>query len=62
MICFFVSNPMSAYYRSKMFSQVLEKVSTQERWFELKNKDQRLRVISRNIDSTAKALEVLRKL
>ena len=62
MIAFFVSNPMSAYYRSKTFSQVLEKVSTQERWFELKNKDQRLRVISRDIDSTAKALEVLRKL
>ncbi len=62
MICFFVSNPMSSYYRSKTFSEVLEKVSTQERWFELKNKDQRLRVISRNIDSTAKALEVLRKL
>ncbi|MBR1406178.1 MAG: transcription-repair coupling factor [Bacteroidales bacterium] len=62
MICFFVSNPMSAYYRSKTFSQVLEKVSTQEKWFELKNKDQRLRVISRNIDSTAKALEVLKKL
>ena len=62
MIAFFVSNPMSPYYRSKTFSQVLEKVSTQERWFELKNKDQRLRVISRGIDSTAKALEVLKKL
>ncbi len=62
MICFFVSNPMSSYYRSKTFSQVLEKVSTQERWFELKNKDQRLRVISRGIDSTAKALEILKKL
>ena len=62
MICFFVSNPMSSYYRSKTFSQVLEKVSTQERWFELKNKDQRLRVISRGIDSTAKALAILKKL
>ena len=62
MIAFFVSNPMSPYYRSKTFNQVLEKVSTQERWFELKNKDQRLRVISHGIDSIAKALEVLKKL
>ncbi len=62
MIAFFIANPMSAYYRSKTFSQVLESVSKNERWFELKNKDQRLRVISRNIDSTGKALEVLKKL
>ena len=62
LIAFFVSNPMSAYYRSKVFTDVLEKVSANERWFELKNKDQKLRIISRGIDSIAKACEVLKKL
>ena len=62
LIAFFVSNPMSSYYRSKTFMEVLEKVSVNERLFELKNKDQKLRVISRGIDSVSKAYEVLKKL
>lgn len=62
LIAFFVSNPMSAYYRSKVFMEVLEKVSANERLFELKNKDQKLRIISRGIDSVSKAYEVLKKL
>ena len=62
LIAFFVSNPMSPYYRSKTFMDVLEKVSAHERLFELKNKDQKLRIISRGIDSVSKAYEVLKKL
>ena len=62
LIAFFVSNPMSAYYRSKVFMDVLEKVSANERLFELKNKDQKLRIISRGVDSLSRAYEVLKKL
>ena len=62
LIAFFVSNPMSPYYRSKTFMDVLQKVGTNERLFELKNKDQKLRIISRGIDSISKAYEVLNKL
>lgn len=62
LIAFFITNPMSAYYRSKVFMDVLEKVSANERLFELKNKDQKLRIIARGIDSIAKACEVLKKL
>lgn len=62
MICFFIANQMSSYYRSETFTKVLESVSRNERYFELKNKDGRLRIISRNINSISKALSVLNKL
>lgn len=62
MICFFIANQMSSYYRSDTFSKVLESVSRNERYFELKNKDGRLRLVSRNIPSISRALEVLNKL
>lgn len=62
MICFFIANQMSSYYRSETFTKVLESVSRNERYFELKNKDGRLRIISRDINSISKALSVLNKL
>lgn len=62
MICFFIANQMSSYYRSETFTGVLESVSRNERYFELKNKDGRLRIISRDINSISKALSVLNKL
>lgn len=62
MICFFIANQMSSYYRSDIFTKVLESVSRNERYFELKNKDGRLRIISRDINSISKALSVLNKL
>ena len=62
MICFFIANQMSSYYRSDTFTKVLESVSRNERYFELKNKDGRLRIISRDINSISKALSVLNKL
>ncbi len=62
LIAFFVSNPMSQYYRSDVWSKVLASVSNAPDLFELKQTDGRLRVISRHIDSTSKALSVLKKL
>jgi len=62
MIAFFVSNPMSSYYRSKTFADVFGKISDNENLFELKQKDSGLRIIARSVDSTSKALELLKKL
>ncbi len=62
MIAFFISNPLSQYYRSDKFSKILENVSLNPTLFELKQNDSKLRVISRNVDGIAKAYSILKKL
>ena len=62
LIAFFISNPLSQYYRTERFSKILENVSLNPTLFELKQNDSKLRVFSRNIDSIAKAYEVLKRL
>jgi len=62
LIAFFISNPLSQYYRSDMFSRILENVSVNSKLFELKQNDNRLRVFSRNIDSLSTAYSILKKL
>jgi transcription-repair coupling factor (superfamily II helicase) len=62
LIAFFISNPLSQYYRSDMFSRILENVSLNPKLFELKQNDNRLRVFSRNVESIAKAYSILKKL
>ena len=62
LIAFFITNPMSAYYKSKTFSEILRKVSETNSGLELKQNDSKLRVIARNIDSISKAYDVLKKL
>ena len=62
MIAFFISNPLSNYYKSNRFSDILMSVSNYPRLFELKQNDNKLRILSRNIDSLSKAYEVLMKL
>ena len=61
-ISFFVANPMSPYYRSSAFKQVMEKVVSNPDSFEMKQNEGRLRLISRNVNSTSEALAVLEKL
>ena len=62
LIAFFITNQMSAYYRSDTFSDILKKISQENRIFELKQTESKLRIISRNIDSISKAYETLKKL
>ena len=62
LIAFFISNPLSQYYRTDRFSKILENVSLHPNLFELKQNDSKLRVFARNIDSVAKAYDVLKKL
>ena len=62
MIAFFISNPMSKYYKSDRFSKILENLSAHPNIFELKQNDSKLRIFVRNIDSISKAYEILRRL
>ena len=62
MIAFFISNPLSQYYRSDRFSKILENVTLNPQLFELKQNDNRLRIFVRNVESIAKAYDVLGKL
>ena len=62
MIAFFISNPLSQYYRSDRFSKILENISLNPRLFELKQNDSKLRIFVRNVDSISKAYDILNKL
>ena len=62
MIAFFIYNPMSPYYREETFSRILRRVSEMDRQFERKNTDQKLRIISRNVNTMADAYSLLQKL
>ena len=62
LIAFFISNPLSQYYRSDRFSSILENVTANPKLFELKQNDNRLRIFVRNVDGIAKAYSVLNKL
>ena len=62
MIAFFISNPLSQYYKSERFSKILESITLNPRNFELKQNDSKLRIFVRNIDSIFKAYSVLKKL
>ena len=62
MIAFFISNPLSQYYRSDKFAKILENVSLNPKFFELKQNDNKLRIFSRNVDGISKAYSILKKL
>ena len=62
MICFFVSNPMSSYFRSKKFAGIIDKLNANQGIFELKQKDSTLRLISREVGSSAAAYGLLSRL
>ena len=62
LIAFFISNPLSQYYRTDRFSKILENVSLNPKLFELKQNDSKLRIFSRNIESISKAYSVLERL
>ena len=62
MIAFFISNPLSQYYRSDKFSRILENVTANPKIFELKQNDNKLRIFVRNVEGTEKAYSILKKL
>ena len=62
MICFFISNPLSKYFRSDKFSSILQNISKYQNYMELKQNDNKLRIFVKNVDSIAKAYSILKKL
>ena len=62
LIAFFISNPLSQYYKTDRFSKILENISLNPNMFELKQNDSKLRIFSRNIETISKAYDVLKKL
>ena len=62
LIAFFISNPLSQYYRSDKFSKVLENVSAHPKLFEVKQPDGRLRIVVRNVEGLDKAYKILKML
>ena len=64
MICFFISNPLSPFYKSGEFSKTLERISLPDnaKYYELKQSNDRLKIVCRNVDGTSRALELLRKI
>ena len=61
-IMFFVSNPMSGYYQSKQFENVVDRVNKNDTLFRINQDNGKLRTVSRGVDTLEKALQNLRKL
>lgn len=62
MIAFFISNPMSQYYRSRKFAEILDNINENNTIFELKQSDDKLRIFCRNVPDLKKAYSVLGRL
>ena len=61
-IAFFISNQMSPYFKSPVFSKVLEQVTANDKLFNLKQSEGKLKIVARGVDSMQKAWTVLNKL
>ena len=61
LIAFFIANPMSPYYKTKTFATILEKTAEMPR-YELKQTENKLKIVVRNVPSLHEAREVLSKL
>ena len=59
MIGFFVSNPMSPYYKSEVFEKVMGRISAMEGKVELKQVENKLKIVSRGVPSLAAAFNIL---
>ena len=61
MILFFVNNPMSQYYKSSVVQSIIESLNKNQD-FELKQNDNRLRLVNRKVENLEKAYALLGKL
>lgn len=62
MIMFFISNPMSPYYKSKVFSSVLQKVNDNQPAFAFKQVENKLKIVLHGVSTLSAALASLKKL
>ena len=61
LIAFFISNPMSPYYKTKVFETILERVGSNGK-YEMKQSESKLKIIVRNVTSLSEAKTTLSKL
>ena len=62
MIAFFVSNPMSPYYKSEVFEKVMGRISDMGGKLELKQVENKLKIVVRGVPSLAVAFNILNRL
>ncbi len=62
MIAFFVSNPMSPYYKSEVFEKVMGRISDMGGKLELKQVENKLKIVARGVPSLAVAFNILNRL
>lgn len=62
LIMFFISDPSSKYYASGTFERILKAVGESGSGLNLKQKDGKLRIVTKNIDSMDKAYGILQEL
>lgn len=62
MIAFFVSNPMSPYYKSEVFEKVMGRISDMGGKLELKQVENKLKIVARSVPSLAVAFNILNRL
>ena len=62
MIVRFVGDEQSPYYRSEVFMELLRKITAQPDRFVLKQRDGKLQMTVRRVESVAEAVEVLKNL
>ncbi len=62
MIAFFVSNPMSAYYKSSVFETLIGRIGGMQGRVEMKQSEGKLKIVSRNVPSLQAAFDILNSL
>ena len=61
-IAFFISNQMSPYFRSDTFEHIIDRINAGTAGLELKQSEGKLKIITRHVDSLARAREILSEL
>lgn len=61
-IAFFISNQMSPYFQSNTFAYILERVNAGQNNLALKQSEGKLKIITREVNTLARAREILEKL
>jgi len=62
MIMFFIGNPLSPYYKSKVFDKVIGNINAHSGLFNLKQNENKLKIVLKGVDSLDKAHALLEKL
>ena len=62
LIAFFVANQMSPYYQSDIFDRILQRINTEASFFDLKQSEGRVKIVTRGVGSLSRAWALLNKL